>query len=209
MAVIVGHIILISTQVNTQPRRADARGGRCSACFSEVQRGRHIGRRRSARDVVAELLRAAAGAVGERTAEAAARRSCGSGCSRSAALAEQSRIAAEAARPEDAARRCRRPAASVIAGGASPEFRTITIDKGTSDGLQPDMAVIAPAGVVGRIILPTSRASKVQLLIDRNAAAGALIERARAQGVVVGTGTDRCGWITCRARRMSRPANAS
>jgi rod shape-determining protein MreC len=51
------------------------------------------------------------------------------------------------------------------------------------------MAVIAPAGVVGRIILPTTRAAKVQLLIDRNAAAAALIERSRAQGVVLGTGT--------------------
>jgi len=50
------------------------------------------------------------------------------------------------------------------------------------------MAVISPAGVVGRIILPSRRASKVQLLIDRNAAAGALIERTRVQGVVVGVG---------------------
>jgi rod shape-determining protein MreC len=31
----------------------------------------------------------------------------------------------------------------------------------------------------------------VQLLIDRNAAAGAVIERSRAQGVVIGTGADR------------------
>jgi rod shape-determining protein MreC len=80
-------------------------------------------------------------------------------------------------------------ASSVIAGGASPEFRTITIDKGSGDGLKPDMAVIAPEGVVGRIILPGSGASKVQLLIDRNAAAGAIIERTRAQGVVVGSGS--------------------
>jgi rod shape-determining protein MreC len=82
-------------------------------------------------------------------------------------------------------------AASVIAGGASPDFRTFTIDKGTGDGLRPDMAVIAPTGVVGRIIMPSARASKVQLLIDRNAAAGAIVERSRAQGVVVGTGGDR------------------
>ena len=81
-------------------------------------------------------------------------------------------------------------AAGVIAGSASPEFRTITIDKGTAYGLRPDMAVIAPAGVVGRIITPTPRAAKVQLLIDRNAAAGALVERSRAQGVVEGTGGD-------------------
>ena len=79
-------------------------------------------------------------------------------------------------------------AAEVIAAAASPEFRTVTIDKGSSHGLQTDMAVISPAGVVGRVILPSGRAAKVQLLIDRNAAAGALIERTRVQGVVVGFG---------------------
>ena len=79
-------------------------------------------------------------------------------------------------------------AAEVIAGAASPDFRTVTIDKGTSEGLATDMAVISPAGVVGRVILPSRRASKVQLLIDRNAAAGALIERTRVQGVVIGVG---------------------
>ena len=79
-------------------------------------------------------------------------------------------------------------AAEVIAAAASPEFRTVTIDKGSSHGLQTDMAVISPAGVVGRVILPGGRASKVQLLVDRNAAAGALIERTRVQGVVIGFG---------------------
>ena len=79
-------------------------------------------------------------------------------------------------------------AADVIGVGASPDFRTITIDKGTRDGLASDMAVIAPAGVVGRIVTPSGRAAKVQLLIDRNAAAGAMDERTRVQGVAVGTG---------------------
>ena len=81
-------------------------------------------------------------------------------------------------------------AAEVIASGASPEFRTLTIDKGTQQGVRPDMAVIAPAGVVGRVVVPSLRAAKVQLIIDRNAAAGALIERSRAQGVVVGAGDE-------------------
>jgi len=79
-------------------------------------------------------------------------------------------------------------AAEVIAAAASPDFRTVTIDKGTGEGLKTDMAVISPAGVVGRVILPSRRAAKVQLLIDRNAAAGALIERTRVQGVVEGFG---------------------
>ncbi len=81
-------------------------------------------------------------------------------------------------------------AAEVIAAAATPDFRTVTIDKGTTSGLRPDMAVVAPDGVVGRVIVPSGRAAKVQLLIDRNAAAGALVERTRAQGVAMGTGED-------------------
>jgi len=80
-------------------------------------------------------------------------------------------------------------AAEIIAAAATPDFRTVTIDKGRTSGLKTDMAVIAPAGIVGRIVTPSARASKVQLLIDRNAAAGAIIERSRAQGVVMGDGT--------------------
>jgi rod shape-determining protein MreC len=80
-------------------------------------------------------------------------------------------------------------AAVVIGSGADPSFRTITIDKGTQDGLRADMAVIAPAGVVGRILMPTPRASKVQLLIDRDAAAGVMVERSRVSGVVKGVGS--------------------
>jgi rod shape-determining protein MreC len=82
-------------------------------------------------------------------------------------------------------------AADVIGAAATPDFRTVTIDKGSRDGLQRDMAVISPKGVVGRIVVPSGRSAKVQLLIDRNAAAGALIERSRAQGVVVGSGDER------------------
>jgi rod shape-determining protein MreC len=79
-------------------------------------------------------------------------------------------------------------AAEIIAGPAQAEFRDMTIDKGSSDGVAADMAVIAPAGVVGRVILPSRRAARVQMLIDRNAAAGAMIERTRVQGLVVGQG---------------------
>jgi rod shape-determining protein MreC len=82
-------------------------------------------------------------------------------------------------------------AAEIIGAAATPDFRTVTIDKGTRDGLRPDMAIISPAGVVGRVVIPSARSARVQLLVDRNAAAGALIERSRAQGVVVGAGEDR------------------
>jgi len=82
-------------------------------------------------------------------------------------------------------------AADIIGAGATPDFRTATIDKGSLDGIHTDMAVIAPKGVVGRVIVASPRAAKVQLLIDRNAAAGALVERSRAQGAAVGNGDER------------------
>ena len=82
-------------------------------------------------------------------------------------------------------------AADIIGAAAMPDFLTVTIDKGSRDGLQRDMSVISPSGVVGRVVVPSARSAKVQLLIDRNAAAGALIERSRAQGVVVGSGDAR------------------
>jgi rod shape-determining protein MreC len=81
-------------------------------------------------------------------------------------------------------------AAGVIGASASLDFRGITIDRGTTTAVTANMAVIAPTGLVGRVVTPTAHASKVQLLIDRNAAAGALVERTRAQGIVVGTGVD-------------------
>jgi len=81
-------------------------------------------------------------------------------------------------------------AAEIIGTAPTQDFRTVTIDKGTREGLRPDMAVIAPAGVVGRVVVPSSRAAKVQLLIDRNAAAGAVVERSRAQGLAIGGGED-------------------
>jgi rod shape-determining protein MreC len=78
--------------------------------------------------------------------------------------------------------------AEVIAGSTSPEFRSITIDKGRESGVRTDMAIMAAAGVVGRVVDPALRAASVQLLIDRNAAVSVLIERSRAQGIAVGNG---------------------
>jgi rod shape-determining protein MreC len=78
-------------------------------------------------------------------------------------------------------------AAEVIAGNPNPGLQTVTVNRGSADGVQADMAVIAPKGVVGRVIGPvTAHASRVQLLIDLSAAAGAFTERTRSGGLVVG-----------------------
>ena len=76
--------------------------------------------------------------------------------------------------------------AEVVARDGLPWYRTITIDKGSDDGLALESPVISPTGVVGRIIALGPRAAKVQLLQDRDSGAGVLIERSRVAGVVSG-----------------------
>jgi rod shape-determining protein MreC len=186
IAVTVGHVILISAQVNTR-RGVPMLEAATFGLFSEVQRASALligGVRDTWQEYVA--LREAHRQNEQLRLELAQLRIA---LQEERALAEQSRGLQQLLDLRSGVQ-SRTTGAVVIAGGASPEFRTVTIDKGTRDGLRPDMAVLAPAGVVGRVIMPSGHAAKVQLLIDRNAAAGAIVERSRAQGVAVGGGTD-------------------
>jgi rod shape-determining protein MreC len=82
-------------------------------------------------------------------------------------------------------------AAEVIAGNPTPGILSVVVNRGSDDGVQADMAVIAPKGIVGRVVgRPAAHASRVQLIIDQTAAAGALVERTRAGGMVVGVEGD-------------------
>jgi rod shape-determining protein MreC len=188
LAVVVGHIILISAQVSSKsgvPVLEQVIFG----VFAEVQRG--------ASTVVSGFRGAWSGYVALRRVQEeneTLRREL----ARAEIQLQEQRARADRSRGLERLLDLRErvnletTAAEVIAAGATPDFRTLTIDKGAGDGVRTDMAVIAPAGVVGRIVVPSRRAAKVQLLIDRNAAAGALIERSRAQGVAVGAGD---GWL--------------
>ncbi len=187
LAVTLGQILLISAQVNSKsgvPVIESVTFG----VFSEVQRGLsggflgirqvwtgYIGLRhlKVENDALKRDLAAAQVAVQEQRALADRTR----GLERLLDLREHLKL--------------NTVAAEVIGAGATPDFRTLTIDRGTRDGVRADMSVIAPAGIVGRLVVPSVRSAKVQLLIDRNAAAGAIIERTRAQGVVVGGGDDK------------------
>ena len=187
LAVTLGQILLISAQVNSKsgvPVIESVTFG----IFSEVQRGLsggflgirrvwtgYIGLRRLKveNDALKRDLAAAQVAVQEQTA-----------------LADRTR-GLERLLDLRAHLTLKTVAAEIIGAAATPDFRTLTIDKGTRDGVRADMSVIAPAGIVGRLVVPSLRSAKVQLLIDRNAAAGAIVERTRAQGVVVGAGDDR------------------
>ena len=187
IAVTIGHIILISAQVNTN-RGIPILEAVTFGIFAEVQRAASSaigGMQTSWTDYVAlQQVRTETEQLRKEIAQIRV------GLQQERALAQRSRTLEQLLALRTQAVDLATVAANVIAGGASPDFRTMTVDKGSADGLRPDMAVIAPAGVVGRVITPSMRAAKVQLLIDRNAAAGALVERSRAQGVAEGTGGD-------------------
>ncbi|MBI3490421.1 MAG: rod shape-determining protein MreC [Acidobacteria bacterium] len=187
LGVMLGHILLISAQVNSRSG-VPVLEAVTFGIFSEIQRG--------VSTAVSGTLRVWNGYVGLRHLkvenEELKRR-----LAAAEMAAQEQRAQADRARGlqqlldlRDRAN-LQTAAAEIIGAAATPDFRTVTIDKGTRDGLRPDMAVIAPAGVVGRIVVPSARAAKVQLLIDRNAAAGAIVERSRAQGVIVGGGDER------------------
>ena len=57
--------------------------------------------------------------------------------------------------------------AEVIAADGVPWFRTVTIDKGATDGVALNAPVISATGVVGRVMAVGPQAAKVQLLLDR------------------------------------------
>ena len=185
LAFVVGHVILISSQVQSQSGVPVLEGVTFGA-FARVQQATAHGFK-SVRNVWGNYvdLRAVRGenaALRTQVAELEIR------------LQEQRALALRSGQLQallDLRQFVSAPtlAADVIAGYVNPSILTITIDKGSADGVMPNMAVIAANGVVGRVIAPVAaHAARVQLLIDHNgpAAAGALTERARASGMVQG-----------------------
>jgi rod shape-determining protein MreC len=85
-------------------------------------------------------------------------------------------------------------AARVIASGVSNFEWSITIDRGSDDGIQVDMPVVTGASdgprLVGRVIRVTPISSVVQLIIDRNFAVAAKLSTSQEAGLVMGRGED-------------------
>lgn len=77
--------------------------------------------------------------------------------------------------------------AQVIGSSGSEQSRAIYIDKGESDGLKPDMAVITADGIVGKVLKVFHSTSQVLLIDDQSSGVGGILEKSRLQGIVRGT----------------------
>lgn len=76
--------------------------------------------------------------------------------------------------------------ARVVGKDATNWFKTILLDRGSLEGVRRNQPVLAPDGLVGRVVEVTPTSAKVQLLTDPVNAVGGLIQRTRVTGIVSG-----------------------
>ena len=83
-------------------------------------------------------------------------------------------------------------ASSVISRDYGSWSNTMIINRGSSDGVAKDMAVVTPKGVVGFISDVYPNSARVQLMLDPRTSIGAIVQRAesRVSSVVRGNGND-------------------
>jgi len=81
--------------------------------------------------------------------------------------------------------------AQVIARESSPASVTCTLNKGASSGLERDLPVITPEGIVGRVQTALPGTAKVMLLTDPGSIIAVRVQRNREEGLLEGK-LDRC-----------------
>ena len=82
--------------------------------------------------------------------------------------------------------------ARVIAYDPTLWSRSAIINQGKAQGVKEGLPVLAPQGIVGRIVGVYPEYSKVMLIVDRKSGADAMVQRTRVRGVLKGKGGNRC-----------------
>ena len=80
--------------------------------------------------------------------------------------------------------------AQIVGRDPSLWFRTIIIDRGSSEGVEKGMPVVTVEGVVGQILDTSPNYSKVLLANDPNSAIDVLVQKNRVQGILKGNGSN-------------------
>jgi len=82
-------------------------------------------------------------------------------------------------------------AARVVARSPNNWYKTLTINKGTANGVTANMAVISPVGLVGKVVSANASSAQVWLITDRQMAVGAILQTTRdTKGIVEGMGNN-------------------
>jgi rod shape-determining protein MreC len=81
--------------------------------------------------------------------------------------------------------------AEVVGHDVSPWFRSVLVDRGQRSGIRSGMPVVTDRGLVGLVTATSPHAARVMLLLDRQSAVDAMVQRSRARGLVRGAGAGR------------------
>lgn len=77
--------------------------------------------------------------------------------------------------------------ARVIGRPTSSWEGVITIDRGSVDGVEPGMPVLAAQGLLGQVFEVSSHAAKVRLITDQRSGVAGMVQSTRVAGVVKGS----------------------
>lgn len=77
--------------------------------------------------------------------------------------------------------------ANIVSWSSDSWTRTVTIDKGSTAGVTPDMPVVDANGVLGQVIAVGPTTSTVRLLTDENSSIPVMVQSSRAQGMLTGS----------------------
>jgi rod shape-determining protein MreC len=79
--------------------------------------------------------------------------------------------------------------ARVVGKDPSLWFRTVIIDRGSSDGIFKGMPAVTAEGIVGQVMTVSPNFAKVLLAIAPSSALDVLLQKTRVRGILKGTGT--------------------
>lgn len=76
--------------------------------------------------------------------------------------------------------------AEIVARDSSTWWRTVTINRGKDDRIEPDMPVVTDEGLVGKTTTVSDTVSIVLLVSDENCRVAATVEGTKEQGIISG-----------------------
>ena len=95
--------------------------------------------------------------------------------------------------------------AQVIGSSGSIQSHVIWIDKGSSDGLARDNAVITPDGIVGKVREVFEHSAQVLVINDQTSGAGVVLETTRIRGILRGNALGQPQVINILADQRIQP----
>jgi rod shape-determining protein MreC len=96
-------------------------------------------------------------------------------------------------------------AAQVIGASGSDHSRVFNVDKGSNDGLKPDMAVITADGIVGKVREVFPHSAQVLVIDDQTSGAGVILETTRIRGILRGNADGRTQIVDILADQRIQP----